>query len=111
MNKYQIAVTYANAVKRQVGYENQLAAALGGLGSTNQVLSTCEPIQQGYSSLVYEILGKELYDGLECWMWELDFGTSNKLISFTEHKGGRIQLVSFRVNELTLYEYLKLLDV
>jgi hypothetical protein len=111
MNKYQIAVTYADAIKRQTLYETQLATAFGGLGSGNQVLSTCEPVQHGYSSLVYEILGKDLYDWLEYWMWECDFGTARKQITLTHHKNNRIHSVNFVVNKVTLYEYLKALDV
>ena len=77
MNTQKIAADYANSLKIQANAEDKLNAALGALGSDNQIFGLAETVTSAYSKLVQELLGTELFEWLNWWMYETEYGTVN----------------------------------
>ena len=77
MNKQKIAHTYAQATKLQGTATDQFNIGLCSLGMDNYVFSLAEPIETAYTQLVEELLGPELFEWLNWWIYETDYGTQN----------------------------------
>lgn len=104
---YKIADEYCKALLSQHQGEFALNRALNGLGSDNQIVSLAGPITAAYTALVKDLLGESLFDWLEWWMYECDYGTESK--AFRIYKQDR--WFEYDTKDLSLYEFLGAADV
>lgn len=79
-----------------------LDKALRTLGSDNQIIDLCEPILVAYRKLLTEVIGLQLMDWLDWWMYETDYGT--KAMEFT------IDGNNYDPTTMTLYRFLETVD-
>ena len=100
--QYNIAYNYVNAVKHQDESTQALNQAFCALGSLNQVLSLCEPISAAYTQLVQELLTPKQFSWLEYWMFECDYGTTNRYFA--------IDNKSYQTQDMTLYKFLEVIS-
>jgi hypothetical protein len=66
------------AVRDQHRVERTLDKALKACNPDNAMLGTSSIIESAYTELVAQILGKAPFDWLEWYMWEADFGRSDR---------------------------------
>jgi hypothetical protein len=74
MNAQEIAYKYIQACQVQSNFEQKLDQALGLLCADNQLISVSDPIHKAYLELVQDILGEELFDWVQWWQYETDYG-------------------------------------
>lgn len=102
MNKHQIAYDYYCAKIVQRAAEDQVGKAFAALGSDNQIFGLAEPIETAYDKLVEQLLGPELWDWLQWWMYETDNGTLQMHF--------KIDGVEYDPTQMTLYKFLGTVD-
>lgn len=100
---HKIAYDYVQALIIQNAGEYWVERAFIGLGSENQVFSLSDPLRKAYAELVKESIGEHLWDWLEWWIYEADFG--GKSLLFT------IKQETYNPPEITLYKFLEIVDV
>jgi len=99
---HKIAYNYAMANIQQSAAVEQVNTALRALGSDNYLFSVCEPIESAYTKLVEILLGPELYDWLNWWMYETDCG--KRKMQFY------IDGTEYSPQDMTLYRFLEIVD-
>lgn len=77
-SKIEIAYNYMFATRDQYEAEQVLNKALQGLSRDNHIISLSSKVDNAYTDLVARLLGEELSDWLSWYMWEADFGRSDK---------------------------------
>ena len=102
MDKLKIAEAYCNAVKLQDQLEFRVSELFEALHPDNQILSLCYPLHRAYAQQTKDLLGPDLFDWCEYWLYECDYGTKPMLITTTTDA----TTTTFVVNAHTLKEYL-----
>lgn len=93
MNIKQIAVDYVNACKFQYDAERKVGKILHAINPDNTIISlVSSTYSNSYSDLVKTVLGEELFDWLEWWMWETSFGDDDFNFSIDHHQYNTEQL-------------------
>ena len=77
-SKVEIAFNYMFAIRDQHELEQSLNKALQALSRENNIISLSSKIDNAYTDLVARLLGEHLSDWLSWYMWEADFGKSDK---------------------------------
>lgn len=86
----------------QQAYEAELNKVFRCINPDNQLFGLADPIEGPYTKLVQELLGPELFDWLQWWMYETDHGTQNM--------GFIIDGKEYDPTQITLYKFLELVD-
>ena len=101
---HKIAYDYAQAMRTQRVYEQQVEVALGSLCRDNTIFSLCEPVEGPYTELLQQTIGTYLFDWLLWWMYDSDYGTKPYTFSVD---GGK---TTHTATDLTLYKFLEIVD-
>ena len=99
---HKIAYDYVQALLTQNAGEFWVQRAFNTLGSDNQVFSLSDPLRKAYAELVQESIGEHLWDWLEWWIYETNFGENSMLFT--------IQQETYDPTNLTLYKFLEIVD-
>lgn len=100
---HKIAYDYVQALLTQNAGELWIQRAFNTLGSDNQVFSLSDPLRKAYANLVQESIGDHLWDWLDWWIHECDFGGV--------HREFTIMNKTYNTELLTLYSFLEIVDV
>ena len=97
MDKKKIAYEYIQACQVQSCYEDQVSAAFQMLNADNQVFGLADPLHKAYMDLVIELLGEELFDWIQWWQYETDYGKDPKdfAVNNQEHTTDGMTLLKF----------------
>ena len=98
MDFNQLAHDYCEAVRCQDFLESKLSDLLKVFSADNNIVSTSAHIQKAYAKQTKLLVGDELFDWLEYWLYECDYGT--KAMRVTKDN------TEFVVNDHSLQEYL-----
>jgi len=74
MTNLDIAHAFVTAMFVQQEKEQHISDAFRSLCSESMIFGLATPIQDSYTKLVENILGKDTFEWVEWWMWETDFG-------------------------------------
>jgi len=100
---HKIAYDYVQALLTQNAGEAWIQRAFNTLGSDNQVFSVSDPLRKAYAELVKESIGEHLWDWLEWWIYETDFG---------EKQGNFVCAgQEYSAPDITLYKFLEIVDL
>ena len=99
---HQIAYNYAQAIRQQHEQTELLHRALQTLNPDNQAFGLADPVEGAYSRLVQELLTPELWEWLQWWMWETNWGTEPREFSVNNQH--------YNAQDITLLKLLNLVD-
>lgn len=99
---HKIAYDYCMAMIQQRHGEDQVSKAFVALGSDNQIFALAEPLESAYTKLVHELIGEELFDWLQWWMYECEYGT--RQMHFV------VNNTTYDPTTITLFKFLELID-
>jgi len=99
---HKIAYNYMQAMLVQEAYIQQLNTALSNFCGDNAIHSVSEPIEGAYTNLVQELLGPELWEWLQWWMWTTDWGNRDLEFEYDNQ--------TYVASDLTLYSFLEIVD-
>ena len=100
MDKKKIAYNYIQACYVQSCREDQISTAFQLLNPDNQVFGLADPLHNAYLELVQELLGEELFDWIQWWQYETDYGK--------EAKDFKINNQEYTTDGVTLLKFLEL---
>lgn len=90
------------AMKLQRDLEDQLSKSLQLLNLDNQIFGLADAVEGPYGDLVEEIIGPDLWEWLQWWMYETECGTQP--MEFI------IDNTSYDPTTMTLYRFLEIVD-
>ena len=99
---HKIAYNYAQAMLVQETYTATLNNALASFCGDNAIYSLSEPIEGAYTNLVQELLGSELWEWLQWWMWTTDWGRRSLEFEYNNQQ--------YVASNMTLYSFLEVVD-
>ena len=99
---HQIAYNYCEALKTQRTYDNNMDLALRLINPDNQVFGLADAVEGPYTNLVSDLLGPQLFDWLQWWMYETDYGQRN--MEF------QVNGTTYDPTTMTLYRFLEIVD-
>lgn len=99
---HQHIINYTSAMQQQQHLEQGVNLALQLLNPDNQVFALADPVEGAYTNLVQELCGPELWEWLQWWIYECDYGT--RPMQFT------IDNTHCDPTKLTLQQFLETVD-
>lgn len=76
MNNIDIAVKYIEAIEHQCIIDDDINNAFRRLNADNAIFSTTSMLlKYNYESLVKSVVGDEVFEWIDWWMYETDFGS------------------------------------
>lgn len=107
MNKEKIANEYVKAIKNQSDLEDELNKTIQKLGTENCIFSLSESLREAYSWTIKNILGDDLYDWVEWWMYEAEFGTRPMKFFIPDKLGKKIE---YNPMDMTFEEFFRIVN-
>lgn len=75
MNLQEIAYQYIQACKLQEAQEDQVHKALAAICPDNMVMGLADTIHKPYKTLIRYLVGEQVWDWMEWWQYEADYGS------------------------------------